>query len=98
MSAADEPVAPLAWARAAVWYQIFPDRFYNGDRFNDPRVEDLAGAWPHDWAGTNWMLHPWTADWYELQPWEAANGKGIWWNIQRRRYGGDLQGSTRRAC
>lgn len=23
---------------------------------------------------------------------EAANGKGIWWNIQRLRYGRDLQG------
>lgn len=44
MSAADEPVAPLAWARAAVRDPDFPDRFYNGDRFNDPRVEDLAGV------------------------------------------------------
>jgi len=24
------------WARGAVFYQIFPDRFYNGDRTNDP--------------------------------------------------------------
>jgi len=25
-----------SWAKGAVFYQIFPDRFYNGDRQNDP--------------------------------------------------------------
>ena len=24
------------WVKDAVFYQIFPDRFYNGDLFNDP--------------------------------------------------------------
>ncbi|MGE5498709.1 MAG: glycoside hydrolase family 13 protein [Syntrophothermus sp.] len=37
-------------------------------------------------------MHPWTSDWYKLQPWEKKNGRDIWFNIQRRRYGGDLQG------
>jgi glycosidase len=32
-------VAP-AWARDAVVYQIFPDRFRNGDRNNDPQAGD----------------------------------------------------------
>jgi cyclomaltodextrinase / maltogenic alpha-amylase / neopullulanase len=27
-----------------------------------------------------------------MQPWEKENGKDIWFNIQRRRYGGDLEG------
>ena len=32
---------PLTWVRDAVFYQIFPDRFRNGDPGNDPaRVED----------------------------------------------------------
>ncbi|MGC9513770.1 MAG: alpha-amylase family glycosyl hydrolase [Fidelibacterota bacterium] len=80
-----------SWAAKVVWYQIFPDRFENGDPGNDPDRESLRGAWPHD-AESPWNLSPWTADWYKLQPWEKENGKDIWFNIQRRRYGGDLQG------
>lgn len=29
-------VAPPAWVKQTVWYQIFPDRFANGDETNDP--------------------------------------------------------------
>lgn len=79
------------WAKGIVWYQIFPERFWNGDPGNDPRLEDQAGAWPHD-QEPPWQIHPWTSDWYELQPYERANGRSIWHNLQRRRYGGDLQG------
>lgn len=79
------------WARHAVWYQIFPERFRNSDPKNDPRLEDQKGSWPHDQT-LPWQIHPWTSDWYELQPYEKQNGKDIWFNLQRRRYGGDLQG------
>ena len=79
------------WAKEVVWYQIFPERFYNGDKINDPTSETLIGSWPH-YVDSNWEVHPWTSDWYELQPYEKKNGKDIWFNIQRRRYGGDLQG------
>ena len=83
------------WAKGIVWYQIFPERFRNGDPGNDPTTSSLKGAWPHDPpAGTAapWQVHPWTADWYRLQPYEQQTGGDIWFNIQRRRYGGDLQG------
>ena len=80
-----------AWAKKVVWYQIFPDRFRNGDQSNDPDIQSLDGSWPHD-NTSPWQVHPWTSDWYELQPYETKNGKDIWFNIQRRRYGGDLQG------
>lgn len=80
-----------AWAKSAVWYQIFPERFRNGDKNNDPKVENIQGSWPHD-STSPWEIHPWTSDWYELQPYEKKNGKDIWFNIQRRRYGGDIQG------
>ncbi len=86
-SLAEEP----SWSERAVWYQIFPERFSNGDPSNDPRLIDQQGAWPHDHTST-WQVHPWTSDWYQLQPYERANGKDIWFNLQRRRYGGDLQG------
>jgi len=79
------------WAKKVVWYQIFPDRFRNGDPDNDPTLESIEGAYPHD-VTSPWQIHPWTSDWYELQPYEKKNGKDIWFNLQRRRYGGDLQG------
>ncbi|QOJ28156.1 MAG: alpha-amylase [Ignavibacteriales bacterium] len=79
------------WAKKAVWYQIFPERFRNGDTSNDPKVENIRGSYPHD-AESPWQIHPWGSDWYQLQPYEKLNGNNIWFNIQRRRYGGDLQG------
>ena len=79
------------WARGIVWYQIFPERFRNGDPNNDPTAASLNGSWPHDHTSL-WQVHPWTSDWYQLQPYERLNGHDIWFNIQRRRYGGDLQG------
>jgi cyclomaltodextrinase len=79
------------WAKRAVWYQIFPERFWNGDPSNDPTLASLKNAWPHD-QSEPWQVHPWTSDWYARQPYEAAHGKPIWHHLQRRRYGGDLQG------
>ena len=79
------------WAKKVVWYQIFPGRFRNGDARNDPTIKDIEGAYPHD-VTSPWQIHPWTSDWYELQSYEKQNGKDIWFNLQRRRYGGDLQG------
>lgn len=79
------------WAKKVVWYQIFPERFRNGDPANDPLVENIKGSWPHDHTSP-WQIHPWNSDWYKLQPYEQKNQRDIWFNIQRRRYGGDLQG------
>jgi cyclomaltodextrinase / maltogenic alpha-amylase / neopullulanase len=79
------------WAKQVVWYQIFPERFRNGDPSNDPALADIEGAWPHD-QESPWQIHPWISDWYELQPYERENGQSLWWNLVRRRYGGDLQG------
>src|SRR6186997_1323484 len=79
------------WSKGIVWYQVFPERFNNGDPANDPKVTDQNGAYPFD-DTSPFEIHPWTSDWYQLQPYEQKNGKGIYYNIQRRRYGGDLQG------
>jgi glycosidase len=80
------------WAKHAIWYQIFPERFRNGDRKNDPTVEDIRGADPAE-PPKEWKIHPWGSDWYKLQPYEKANGEDeLWKHLLRRRYGGDLQG------
>ena len=78
------------WSKGVVWYQIFPERFNNGDPTNDPKVNDQNGAYPFDDTSA-FQIHPWTSDWYQLQPYEQKNGKDIYYNLQRRRYGGDLQ-------
>lgn len=80
------------WAKSAVWYQIFPERFRNGDPNNDPTIDDIKGADPAE-LPAHWNIHPWGNDWYELQPYEKANGEQeLWKHLLRRRYGGDLQG------
>ncbi len=81
-----------AWAREVVWYQIFPERFRNGDLSNDPTVESLRGADPAE-PPTAWQVHPWGSDWYARQAYERENGEPeLWKHLLRRRYGGDLQG------
>jgi cyclomaltodextrinase / maltogenic alpha-amylase / neopullulanase len=80
-----------SWTKQAVWYQIFPERFCNGDKSNDQQPIDMEGAWPY-FIPDGWQIHPWTSDWYKLQPWEAKTGKDFYWNAGVRRYGGDLQG------
>ncbi|MBL7028082.1 MAG: glycoside hydrolase family 13 protein [Candidatus Marinimicrobia bacterium] len=79
------------WAKSAIWYQIFPERFRNGDQSNDPTVTTLAGTWPYA-QPEDWQVSPWNSDWYEMQPWELNTGEDFWYNSQLRRYGGDLQG------
>ncbi len=84
------PIVP-SWAKQAIWYQIFPERFWNGDKNNDPTLQDLVGTWPH-FQPDQWQIHPWTSDWYQLQPWEKLYKKDFYWCVGLRRYGGDLQG------
>jgi cyclomaltodextrinase len=92
-SANSQPVQFVPdWAKHAIWYQVFPDRFRNGDPSNDPTIEQLRGADPQEMPKA-WQVHPWGSDWYKLQEYEKQNGEPeMWKHILRRRYGGDLQG------
>ena len=79
------------WSKNAIWYQIFPERFRNGDTTNDPTKETLDGTWPFD-PVEEWSISPWGSDWYKMQEWEIKTDKDFYYNAQRRRYGGDIQG------
>ncbi|WP_420455165.1 glycoside hydrolase family 13 protein [Rubrivirga sp.] len=82
--------APPAWAQDAVWYQVFPERFSNGDPANDPTRASLENS---DAVGDDWAVTPWTADWYARAPWEEARGPDFYDDgVFDRRLGGDLQG------
>lgn len=77
------------WARQAVWYQIFPDRFRNGDPKNDPTAE--YGRVPEK-IRTRWSVSPWTKEWYALADWEKELAGDVYGTNAHRRYGGDFQG------
>ena len=82
---------PLAWAQGIVWYQLFPERFCNGDPANDPVASEVPELFP----GDPWEISPWTSDWYEVQPWEKARNEDDFYELNMvfaRRYGGDLEG------
>jgi alpha-glucosidase len=67
------------WAKGAVFYQIFPDRFYNGDKSNDV----VTGEY-------NYMGAPSV----HVSDWSKLPGRDESGNDDRTRefYGGDLQG------
>jgi len=69
------------WAKHAVWYQIFPERFRNGDTSNDP---PRTVPWSHSWFKP--YKGPSTGG-------GKVEEKGKFFEfIYDRRYGGDLQG------
>ncbi|HEV7298551.1 MAG TPA: alpha amylase N-terminal ig-like domain-containing protein [Tepidisphaeraceae bacterium] len=71
------------WAKSAVWYQIFPERFRNGESSNDP------GGKPGE------HLVKWTSNWWQTQPGETPGDENFYkgtGNVWQRRYGGDIQG------
>jgi len=99
-----EPTAfenPPEWSKQAIWYQIFVERFRNGDASNDPTPEDIKGAYPGN-IPEGWHVTPWTHDWYADDDYIVSNPNITDENgnklttfgqkSQLRRYGGDLQG------
>lgn len=64
------------WAKHAIWYQIFPERFRNGDPRNDPNP---VLPWTQDWfSAASWEGHDGQTFYKEF--------------VFHRFYGGDLQG------
>jgi len=82
---------PPAWAADAIGYQLFPERFANGDPTNDPTWASLD--FPDRVDSAAWRPSRWTADWYARDDWERAMGPDFYEHgVFFRRYGGDLQG------
>lgn len=80
------------WSKEAIWYQIFVERFRNGDPSNDPTANDIVGTYPDSIPG-NWSVTPWGSDWYKPDEYFSQSSlPDKWNNLQLRRYGGDLQG------
>jgi glycosidase len=82
--------ASPAWVTDAVFYQIFPERFRNGDPTNDPTRASLEFP---DVVPESWAVSDWTTDWYTRAAWEREMGPDFYEHgVFHRRYGGDLQG------
>jgi cyclomaltodextrinase / maltogenic alpha-amylase / neopullulanase len=83
---------PPKWASEVIWYQIFVERFNDGDPSNDPTPENMAIAPIQSFAPAGWSITPWTSSWWQQEPWARVPGKSFSEMLQYRRYGGDLQG------
>lgn len=78
------------WAKGVVWYQIFPERFSNGDKSNDPEANKVFINSQR--VPENWKVTDWTSNWFEQSEWEKKLGGDIRNHLYERRYGGDIQG------
>jgi len=83
---------PPAWAKSAIWYQIFVERFSNGDKKNDPGPDNINIPPLLQIAPKNWSVTAWEHNWFEQEDWAKATSKPFMDNLQYRRFGGDLQG------
>lgn len=82
------------WAKHAVWYQIFPERFRNGEPANDP---PRTVPWRHEWfkpyRGTSGPTSRSDAEKTDAARGGAFVEEGTFYQfIYDRRYGGDIQG------
>lgn len=82
---------PPQWSKEAIWYQIFVERFRNGNPNNNPTRATCEGAL-HDDMPLDWEITPWGHNWYKQEKWAESTGLDFYRTIQMRRYGGDLDG------
>lgn len=84
--------APPAWVENAIWYQIFVERFYNGDHRNDPVPAHMNSVPMNQFTPPGWKLSNWTGNWYSKDSWWKEQDGSFNNMLQYRRYGGDLKG------
>ncbi len=83
---------PPAWAKNMIWYQIFVERFNNGDATNDQKIENMIVPNMNIVPPKGWKTSEWTGDWFGKDDWMKNSAKPFNDLLQYRRYGGDLQG------
>jgi glycosidase len=83
---------PPAWAKDVIWYQIFVERFNNGDPTNDPKPENIYASTNYRQTPDNWSVTPWTHNWYKQETWTEGLDADFYGCLGLRRFGGDLQG------
>ena len=82
---------PPQWAKEAIWYQIFVERFRRGNDRNDPTRTTCEKA-SIDNIPEDWDVTPWGHNWYKQESWAQETGLDFYRTAQMRRYGGDLDG------
>ena len=86
------------WMKNAVIYQIFPDRFFNGDESNDRAQEWARGEVDYEFI-TDWYTLPENPEQEGLLTEEEYKSSGAWYGDgqwSNEIYGGDLKGITER--
>ena len=86
------------WMKDAVIYQIFPDRFFNGDESNDRAQEWARGEVDYEFI-TDWYTLPENPEQEGLLDEETYKSSGAWYGDgqwSNEIYGGDLQGIIER--
>lgn len=76
------------WMKNAVIYQIFPDRFYNGDKSNDYKQKVARGFLPYEFY-EDWYAIPEDPQIENNDDYKGTKGDGQWCNEM---YGGDIRG------
>ena len=84
------------WAKGVVWYQVFPERFRNGNSGNDPSAWDLSPVpWdrPFDEVTIEEIERSWNRSRAMPERFGSNRRGGAFPGlVYARRYGGDLQG------
>ena len=86
------------WMKNAVIYQIFPDRFFNGDERNDRAQEWARGEVDYEFI-ENWYTLPENPEQEGMLSKEEYLSSGAWYGDgqwSNEIYGGDLQGIIER--
>lgn len=81
------------WTKNAVIYQIFVERFRNGDETNDPTADpstDRGWFYP-DERGRRFPIKPWNTIVPDPEPYSDPS-REYWATYSSTMYGGDLQG------
>ena len=71
------------WAKYAIWYQIFPERFCKKNKADCITAAHLEGTTPFSLNRSHpWNVHNWTSDWYQADENELSNGENLKTNIR----------------